>query len=180
MDETKILLLGGDGFLGKGLQDELKARKLKFKSLDIKDCDLASADSINFCANKLEDITHVVLLASKLGATLFNNDLQAEDAYQTNKAIADNTLVALQKASVAYGRSYSLTYYSSCELFGNIPSEEAYVSLSAYNPIMSKKRYLYSKAKIDAETAFKTCCKKHPKTISDVKIVRPFNVYGKN
>ena len=120
-----------------------------------------------------------ILLASKLGATLFNNALQAEDAYKTNKAIADNVLAAINEAAVKYCKSYSLAYYSSCELFGNIPSEEAFVQ-AQYNPIMSKKRYLYSKAKIDAEEAFKTCCKEHPEIVNGVKIVRPFNIYGKN
>ena len=40
-----ILLLGGNGFLGNGLQKEFQNRQVRFKSIDIEDYDLADLDT---------------------------------------------------------------------------------------------------------------------------------------
>ena len=174
------MLFGGEGFLGKGLQDELYKREIAFKSIDImKDSiDLADETCIGKLVDELLDVTHIVLLASKVGAELFNDDSKAEEAYRENVAIAKNVLTAVKQASLRYSKKFSFTYYSSCELFGNVDAE----SKNQQKPYMistSKKRYLYSKAKADFEDELKALLKCNDSPLSDVKIIRPFNVYGK-
>lgn len=180
INNTKIILFGGEGFLGKGLQDELDKRDIAFKSIDImKDSiDLADETCIGKLVDELSDVTHVVLLASKLGAELFNDDSKAEEAYRENVAIAKNVLTAVKQAALRHSKKFSFTYYSSCELFGNVYAE----SKNQQKPYMistSKKRYLYSKAKADFEEELKALLKCNDSPLSDVKIIRPFNVYGK-
>ena len=180
MDDFKIMLFGGEGFLGKGLQDELDKRDIAFKSIDImKDgIDLADETCIGKCVEELSDVTHVVLLASKVGAVLFNDDSKAEEAYKENKAIAKNVLTAVRQAALRYNKKFSFTYYSSCELFGNVDLKSKDES-KPYIISTSKKRYLYSKAKADFEEELKALLKCNDSPLSDVKIIRPFNVYGK-
>ena len=174
------MLLGGEGFLGKGLQNELEKRQVAFKSIDItKDnIDLADETCIGKCIEELLDVTHVVLLASKIGAVLFNDDSKAEEAYKENKAIAKNVLAAVKQAALRYNKKFSFTYYSSCELFGNVDLKSKDES-KPYIISTSKKRYLYSKAKADFEDQLKALLKCNDSPLSDVKILRPFNVYGK-
>lgn len=72
-DGVKVLLLGGDGFLGRGLQAELVARGVAFTSLDIGNADLEDCMCIPACIEALQDVTHVAVLASKVGAELFTS-----------------------------------------------------------------------------------------------------------
>lgn len=77
----KILLFGGDGFLGQGLQEELKLRDIQFKSIDKNDFDLTDYSNLNKCIDELNDISHIVILASKIGVDIFNNDAISASNY---------------------------------------------------------------------------------------------------
>ena len=66
----RVLLLGGNGFLGTGLQKELNNRKVDFISIDKDDIDLVDKYSANKLVDILENITHVVILASNIGTSI--------------------------------------------------------------------------------------------------------------
>ena len=67
----KVILFGGSGFLGQGLQEEFRNRNIDFKSIDKEDYDLINYKNLDKCIEDLKNISHVVILASKIGANLF-------------------------------------------------------------------------------------------------------------
>jgi len=74
MNTHEILLLGGNGFLGTGIQRELLKRKLAFKSIDLDDIDLSIDLNVCSLAHVFEHHDNIVLLAAKVGAKLFETD----------------------------------------------------------------------------------------------------------
>ena len=71
MKTTDILLLGGNGFLGSGLKDEFSRRGMHFRSIDIDELDLSSGDAHVILKTMLKDVSHVVILAAKIGRVIF-------------------------------------------------------------------------------------------------------------
>ena len=53
----KVILFGGNGFLGQGLQEEFRNRNIDFKSIDKEDYDLANYKNLNKCIENLKDIS---------------------------------------------------------------------------------------------------------------------------
>lgn len=175
----KILLLGGDGFLGQGLQEELKSRNIDFKSIDKKDFDLINYVNLDKCVDELKDATHVVILASKIGAELFN--AHPFPAAQYNKQIHEFIYDAIKNASKKYSQSYNITYYSTSEIYGSLDSKNDVITENTlYEFIANHDRYLYSYVKYQAESDYFKLNHEHPEIVSSIKIIHPFNIYGKN
>lgn len=176
--KTKVLLLGGEGFLGSGLKEELSERGIRFKSIDYDDMDLESSSCIEPLVSELEKTTHVVLLAAKIGRILFR--LKPVESAFANKMIFDNVMKAIDAANTRYGRKYDFTFYSTSEIFGSVGKTDMITLQSKPRPLMLKtprKAYAnqkfmsekYLKRILDSETLF-----------SRLKIIRPFNVSGKH
>lgn len=175
----KVLLFGGNGFLGTGLQDELKTRHIDFQSIDKNNYDLVNYANLNTCILDLKDATHVVILASKLGIDLFNTDPVSASTY--NNMIHKFIFDAIQFASKKYNKSYNVTYYSTSETYGSLNSKNEIITLQTpYKFIKGHNRYLYSHIKYNAEVDYFKMNYEHPEIVYAVKIIHPFNVYGKN
>lgn len=175
----KVILFGGNGFLGQGLQEEFRNRNIDFKSIDKEDYDLANYKNLNKCIENLKDVSHVVILASKIGANLFISDPVTSAKYneQIHKFIYD----AIVFASKKYSKSYNVTYYSTSETYGSLNSINDVISENTpYDFIKGHDRYLYSYVKYQAESDYMKLNYEHPEIVSSVKIIHPFNIYGKN
>lgn len=172
-----FLLIGGEGFLGKGLQEELSDRGIKYKSVDIHTYDLTKTENIEQIVLDLKDITHIVLLASKVGALLFESN--PEIASKDNKAIFENVIEATKIACETYNKKFTFIYYSTCEIFWSLKSKKDVITQTskiAYDT--TNLRSLYSDVKYHAELLLKDLYNTN-KYFNNVKIFRPFNVSGK-
>jgi hypothetical protein len=175
----KIILFGGDGFLGKGLQECLKGQSIDYKSIDVKDYDLIRYANMQKCIADLEDATHVVILASKIGKHLFETSAKSASYY--NGCLHNFIYEAIETAAIKYGKPYNVTYYSSSELYGSLNSmDEIITENSPYQFIENNERYLYSMVKHKAENEYFRLHNDCPEIVSSLKILYPFNVYGKN
>ena len=175
----KVILFGGNGFLGQGLQEELRNRNIDFKSIDKEDYDLANYKNLNKCIENLKDVSHIVILASKIGANLFISDPVTSAKYneQIHKFIYD----AIVFASKKYSKSYNVTYYSTSETYGSLDSiDDIITENTPYDFIKGHNRYLYSYVKYQAESDYMKLNYEHPEIVSSIKIIHPFNIYGKN
>lgn len=175
----KVILFGGSGFLGQGLQEELRNRNIDFKSIDKDDYDLINYKNLDKCIEDLKDISHIVILASKIGVDLFISDPISSAKYneQIHKFIYD----AIVFASKKYSKKYNVTYYSTSETYGSLNSiNDVITENTSYDFIKGHDRYLYSYVKCQAETDYYKLNYEHPEIVSSVKIIHPFNIYGKN
>lgn len=175
----KVILFGGNGFLGKGLQEELRNRCIDFKSVDKEDYDLINYKNLDKCIEDLKDISHIVILASKIGANLFISDPVASAKYneQIHKFIYDVIVFASKK----FSKSYNVTYYSTSETYGSLDSiDDIITENTPYDFIKGHDRYLYSYVKWQAESNYMKLNYEHPEIVSSIKIIHPFNIYGKN
>ena len=183
MDKNKkVLLLGGAGFLGIGLHEELIQRGIDTISLDKSDVDLEQdKDKVSKILQKnLICSSDIVLLASKIGAKLFESD-NSNDAAEANKKIFDNVLFAVQQAAKKRARPFSFVYYSSSELFGSQKTiYDLITTKTPYSFDFSKPRHKYSYVKWQAENQLFAISEQHPDVLTNVKIIRPFNICGKN
>lgn len=93
---NKVLLLGGAGFLGKGLARSLRARGRETAVIDRVDCDFADAASVLYLARAMTGFSHVFLLASQVGKDLFESTPAVAGAI--NRRIYDNVMTALLDA----------------------------------------------------------------------------------
>ena len=149
------------------------------KNLDISDFDLASSSAVASLVAELEDADCVAVLAAKLGIKLFAES--PVSAAIANHAIDRNVLAALKDASKKYSKKYNVTYFSSSELYGSMKSENDLISdATEYNFNIPTDRQLYAKMKYEAEVAFKNELDSADSALNFFKVLRPFNVYGKN
>ena len=176
-----ILLLGGNGFLGNGLQKEFQNRQIRFKSIDIEDYDLADLDTrqINELALLMKDYTHIVLLASKLGVDIFNDVSTAFPNALANSRISYNVYNAMLQSANKYRAEFDYTYYSSSELFWTLNSiDEVITDSTKYNVPNRYARSVYAIVKKNAERVALEDQAEY-KHLSAVKIIRPFNISGR-
>ena len=90
-------------------------------------------------------------------------------------------LAALKAASKKYSKKYNVTYFSSSELYGSMKSENDLISdTTEYNFNIPTDRQLYAKMKYEAEVVFKDELDSEDSALNFFKVLRPFNVYGKN
>lgn len=88
LDDTNVLLIGGDGFLGKGLQVELRSRAVGFMSIDKDRYDMTKtpdANDFELLEPFFKDSSHVVMLAANVGAKLFNSSAAKPAAAANSK-----------------------------------------------------------------------------------------------
>lgn len=178
MNKPKILLLGGDGFLGKGLQREFTVRGVDFTSLDMKDVDLTDPDSVGQIALTMTEYSHIVHLASIVGIDVFNSE--PEYGAAVNAQIYKNFIKALNLAyDFQQGKTgFDVTFYSTSEVFGGMHSKYDYITNdSPYRFDRNSQRYLYSKTKADMEKNLTEL--KNAGKLRFLKILRPFNISGK-
>lgn len=172
-NQRKFLLLGGNGFLGKGLQDEFIRRGITFKSLDIADCDLTAPNSVEQLKNAFQKWHNVVLLASKVGVRTFKTNPYR--SYDDNNKIFNNVKCAILKN----GQPINIAYYSSCEIFGSRTSKDEFITLDSDIRPINSDRGLYAKGKIESENEIIRMHSLFPSIFAEYKIFRPFNISGK-
>lgn len=176
MKTNKYLLLGGNGFLGKTIQEELNKRKISFVVRDIEDYDLTKDFSIFKLTNDLSNITHIFFLSSNVGIDKFNGS-DAEKFAQQNYKMFENLCYAINLASYQYNKLYNIIYFSTSEIFGSNININCVIDDFSIPNIKNNNRGLYSKVKLTIED--RLISMKNLKTINDLYIVRPFNISGK-
>lgn len=176
MGIANILLLGGNGFLGSGLRDEFSKRGLHFRSVDIDEIDLSGDDAHLTLKTMLKDVTHVVILAAKIGRVIFTE--RPEDNAKINQAIFAQITTALAEAHNEYGLDYDVTFYSTSEIYGSLDSKKRVISGNSKANITYNGRGLYASQKLNAELSLISGIGDNG--ILRVKTIRPFNVSGKH
>lgn len=176
--DRQVLLLGGSGFLGKGLQRELSRQHIVYKVLDINDVDLTKlqTDTVEFnqFCEQLTQATNVVLLAAILGIDTFNDITNATKAADINEKICSNIIAAIDKTS---NKKLDLTYYTTSEVFGSLSSKDIFIDNDTpYRQIEDQARQKYAYQKISSEYEFKN--QVFYNKLANFKTIRPFNVYG--
>lgn len=173
---VNVLLLGGNGFLGKGLQDELRERNVKFRSIDIDEIDLSTPDSVQSLTDILKDFTHVVMLAAKIGREIFETDPDTNADY--NKRIFMNVVSAMDLASDRFKKKFDVTYYSSSEVYGSMKSRNDIITTNTPPNVNQIGRGKYAYEKLHAENYLRKMYNSN-QVIENLKIIRPFNVSGR-
>lgn len=170
-----VLILGGKGFLGKGLQKELSKRNINFIARDISDYDLTNG-FYEPLMNDLEDVDTVFMLASKVGSALFESDPINQGVQ--NRIIYFNMTNTLQMASMAYKKQYNVVFMSSSEIFWSMSSPDDIITQNTEPKIDSHNpRSSYAATKLYAESDLNTVFNTF-NFYSKVFVFRPFNVYG--
>ena len=169
-NEHKFLLLGGNGFLGNNLVDELQRRNISFTVCDKDDIDLTNDSSIVKIANVIiqEQITDLVCLASNVGIETFNNEKSALDASIDNIKMLTNIVNSIKYAK---RNDLNVSWYSTSEVFGS------FTDYANFTVTTQSCRSAYSQIKILGETFFKSM--KMQGAVKNVHIVRPFNPSGR-
>lgn len=167
--QLNMLLIGGNGFLGHGLQRELINRGIKYsvfdKSLNIsQDLLVYNPENMSY----FKDITNIVILASNIGIDLFNDNPIKYGL--ENIRIIENTYKLIVDSAKLYNQTYDITFYSTSEVYQN----NTYITVD-----YSIARSLYAQSKLLGETIFTELNKKHPEICKSLKILRPFNISGR-
>ena len=180
--KANVLLIGGDGFLGKGLQAELSAHNINFTSIDKAQYDMTKTPdnaAFDMLEKHFEAATHVVMLAAYVGAKLFNSNA-ATPAAAANSKMMQVFLQLLTRYSQKFGKSFDVVYYSTSEVYGSMESKDDFITEEATPHInMSSARFGYAYNKFEAEQLLRIQQLSRPNMISHLKVLRPFNVYGK-
>lgn len=183
--DKNILLLGGNGFLGSGLRDELTDRNINHNWIDINgidECDDRYVDLTDEKYNEklldfLNDATHVVFLAAKVGRNLFNADPIPSAKY--NKRILDNVISNMEYIHTKYNKLYDVTFYSTCEIYGSQKSPNDLITVYTEPSFIDDNRKMYSIQKYNTESELGFLFNFYD-YLSNLKIIRPFNVSGKH
>jgi nucleoside-diphosphate-sugar epimerase len=179
MENGRILLLGGNGFLGTALQEVLPAKdydvvdKLQGKKKTFL-FDIANNNSVEELSDLLGDYYYIVLLASTVGRTNFES--RPLVSYWNNIHILTNVLQALEEASLRYKKKFNITFYSSSEVYGETNGFEY-----KHKPFIidiTNPRSLYMQVKLLSETLL-LAMGEEESALDAIKILRPFNVCGK-
>lgn len=174
----KFLLIGGDGFLGRGLQDELRLLNINFKSIDKKDYNLCYIHSVDHLIKDLKDITHIVLLASNVGVDTFKT--RPYQAMNENINMFDNVIDAAVEASTKYNKKFNFIFYSTSEIFWSLDSIKDKITenteFNFFNNLQNP-RSNYARIKFEIEDELKDVFFKQ--YFEKILILRPFNISGK-
>lgn len=175
--KQKVLLLGGAGFLGQGLANVLSNLKIKFEIIDKTNMDLSDTKNVLELSYKIREFSHIFLLASKIGAELFEND--PYNANIINRKIYDNVMLAI---SLSGKTGLKLFYYSTSEVYWNMPSINAFIDdhmMPGAGIDMNNPRSVYALTKLYAERNLLDRLRLlKPNELDTAIIIRPFNVFG--
>lgn len=173
MDKT-VLLVGGDGFIGSNLQKELISRGIKVHSIDKNEEDFTK--SIDLLVEKMSESTHVMFLASEVGAKLFNET--PIEPFIVNSYMTEAFYCAIVRNYKTFNNKLNVSWFSSSEIF-NSTSENDVIKDEKYAKIdLTNTRSLYSTVKVTGELLFRDLYDKN--IINSLNIFRLFNVSGKN
>lgn len=175
----KAIILGGAGFIGQNLQDELLRRGVTPYAFDkvYPHHNLLDKHDLRKLKNTLQELSRkqeripVFMLAANVGAIEFNNSPIA--LADQNYMIDTETLNMLQTVRNA---KFSVVYASTSEVYDEC-AENGSHSITV-NPIRGG-RSLYSQVKLIGETKL-LHIRKQPSCISSAAICRLFNVSGKH
>ena len=172
--ERKILLIGGNGFIGTNLHEELNRIGKNVVSIDKKDEDLRYSNTV--LLDNLKNSTDIFVLASEVGSKSFNNN--PLELYQNNKLILDNIYSSIQHVYERYGVKLNVSWFSTSEIYGNINKKDIITNNSYINLDMSQGRTLYSMLKLSGELIFSELFRLN--IIKSLNIFRLFNITGKH
>lgn len=177
----KLLLLGGNGFIGKNLQEILTKHNINYYISDLtynnKLClNLADNSQIYKLIPTLNNITDIVILACTVGTqTYINNPITS---YLNSINIINNISELLIYMHKTYNKKYNIIYFSSSDVYINTSSLNDYITeLTPIKVDINRNIALYGEVKIIGETLFNTLL--NNKIIKSLKILRPFNISGK-
>jgi nucleoside-diphosphate-sugar epimerase len=173
MRAEKILLVGGDGFIGKNLYEQLRKCGKNVLSIDKKYEDLRYSNKK--LINKLTTTTDVFILASEVGAKAFNTN--PIELYQNNKLILENVYNAIKYIYEKYNRKLNVSWFSTSEIYGNIDKTAFITDNTTIKLDLNNKRSLYSIVKIIGEYLFTDLY--HCGYINSLNVYRLFNISGK-
>lgn len=172
--DKNVLLVGGDGFIGSNLQKELISRGIKVHSIDKNEEDFTK--SIDLLVEKMSESTHVMFLASEVGAKLFNET--PIEPFIVNSYMVEAFYGAIMRNYKTFNNKLNVSWFSSSEIF-NSTSENDVIKDEKYAKIdLTNTRSLYSTVKVTGELLFRDLYDKN--IINSLNIFRLFNVSGKN
>ena len=180
----KFCLLGGNGFLGLGLQDVLRSKSIPFVSIDKSDVDLADSTKIKDIQDCIpSNTTHIVLLAANLGRKLFSQSQYSTEYFYKNINIAKNVFSAISNIFSSKKQlitPINLFVYSTSEIYGSLRNKfETITYNTAVNPPSNYPRSEYAKSKIFLEQ-FSRQFYHNSNCLNSIHIIRPFNITGKH
>jgi GDP-L-fucose synthase len=164
----KILVTGGQGMVGKCLQESIKDNKNNWIFSSSHDCDLRDIKSVMAYFNKIQP-THVIHLAANVGG-LYKNMRQNVEMFRDNIRINENVLDACYTHSIKRG----VFIASSCIYPQNpskFPMNEEMMHESEPHP--SNEGYAYAKRMLELQ------CRNYNKQYGTQFVcLVPVNLYG--
>lgn len=175
--EKEIIVLGGNGFLGKNLCECLRQYGIGLHVLDKSlGCDLTTDDGQKQFSSILDSVhvdVDIVMMAAQLGASLFESTPIAPFYYNSlvNQRCIQTILQHADKVQT------HVTFYSTSEVYGN-SGLSGFKSAGALYVDPAYGRSLYAQEKLVAETILNSLRQKG--AIASLRVLRPFNVSGKH
>lgn len=173
MSNENVLLIGGNGFIGRNLHENLTNKCKKVVSIDRNDEDLRFSNKK--LINYLKESTDVFILASEVGAKAFNTN--PVELYQNNKLLLDNIITSIEEVYTNFGVKLNVSWFSSSEIYGNIDKNTFITEKTDIKLDINNKRTLYALIKIIGEQLFSEMYQIGH--INSLNIYRLFNVSGR-
>lgn len=181
MSNKKVIILGGNGFLGTNLVEKLLSSNIDYIVLDLlSGCDLTTDDGQNQLKNEIASTksndVDIVMMAAQLGSTLFNQT--PFDPFYKNLTINMKCLDTFSKVVNQFNKNLHISFFSTSEVYGNIknPANVDYNLDISIDPLYS--RSLYAQEKLLMETQLHYF--RDINIIKTLRIFRPFNISGKH
>lgn len=181
MLKQKVIVLGGNGFLGSNFVEKLSANKISYAILDYATgCDLSTNDGQNKLANELSSIKSddidIVMMAAQLGSTLFNQT--PLDPFHKNLAINMKCLDTFLSIVNQSSKKLHVSFFSTSEVYGNIEDPSNIKNNLSISIDPQYSRSLYAQEKLLMETQLHYF--RDINVINTLRIFRPFNISGKH
>ena len=131
-----ILITGGQGMLGKALQDEFSSQKLRYVALDKSSCDITNPESLRTNINKYKP-THLINCAAYTAVD------KAEEEIELAHAI--NATGVANVAKACHDGNISLVHISTDYVFDGT-ADQPYLETHPTNPLS-----VYGASKLEGE-----------------------------